>query len=80
MTDDRYLDREEARFVLSDMGIKLTDRQMRRATEPDAKGRRKLPFFKDPITHRLLISEAKLKSVYMTAQSQAEKSALNSGC
>lgn len=34
---------------MAGMGIELTDRQMKRASEKDAHGQRKLPFFVDPI-------------------------------
>ncbi|WP_022949967.1 hypothetical protein [Methylohalobius crimeensis] len=41
------IDLNQARSVLSDMGIELTERQMKRAAETDAHGNRKLPFFVD---------------------------------
>lgn len=68
----RFLDIQQAREVLADIGIILSDRQMRRAAEPDANGVRKLPFFRDPITKRLVIAENALKQVYVSAQSKAE--------
>ena len=72
MTDiSRLLDVDQARNLLSDLGIVLNERQMRRAVEPDAQGRRKLPFFRDPITKRLVIAEDALKQVYASAQTQA---------
>ena len=40
-----YIGLDEARQVLAAMGINLTERQMQRAAEQDAHGRRKLPFF-----------------------------------
>jgi hypothetical protein len=45
----QYVGLEEARQLLAQMGVRLTLRQMRRAAEQDAQGRRKLPFFVDPI-------------------------------
>src|SRR5205814_9451361 len=50
-----YLGLEEARQVLAQMGVQLTLRQMQRAAEQDAQGRRNLPFFVDPIEHKLKI-------------------------
>jgi hypothetical protein len=43
-----YIDLEEARRVLAEMGVALSPRQMRRAADMDARGRRKLPFFLGP--------------------------------
>ncbi len=68
---EKYLGMDQAREVLANLGIVLSDRQMRRAAEPDAHGKRKLPFFKDPITNRLVIAETTLKQVYQTAQDKA---------
>ena len=39
----RYIGLEEARQLLAQMGVQLTLRQMQRAAEQDAHGRRKLP-------------------------------------
>ena len=50
-----YIGLEEARQVLAGMGVQLTKRQMQRAADMDALGRRKLPFFVDPIEHKLKI-------------------------
>jgi hypothetical protein len=44
-----YIGLEEARQLLAQMGVRLTLRQMQRAAEQDARGRRRLPFFVDPI-------------------------------
>ena len=38
-----YIDLAQARAVLSDLGLSLSERQMKRAAEADAQGRRKLP-------------------------------------
>jgi hypothetical protein len=67
-----YLSLEEARRVLAEMGVKLTPRQMKRAAEKDAKGRRKLPFFPDPIVGTLKIEKGSLVAAYQRAQTQAE--------
>ena len=45
----------------------------RRAAEQDAQGRRKLPFFIDPIEHRLKIEKDDLLSVYFNRQVEALK-------
>jgi hypothetical protein len=44
-----YIGLEEARQVLAGMGVQLTKRQMQRAADMDAQGRRKLPFEVAPI-------------------------------
>ncbi len=67
-----YLGLEEARQVLAGMGIHLTERQMQRAAEQDAQGRRKLPFFVDPIQHKLMIEKDDLLSAYFKKQVEAQ--------
>lgn len=66
-----YLDLEEARQVLAEMGVELSLRQMQRAAEQDANGKRKLPFFVDPIQHKLKIEKDDLKRVYSNRQTEA---------
>ena len=66
-----YLDLEDARQVLAGMGINLSKRQMQRAAEQDAQGRRKLPFFVDPIEHKLKIEKDDLLSAYFNRQTEA---------
>lgn len=66
-----YLGLEDARRVLAEMGVNLTMRQMQRAAEQDAQGRRKLPFFVDPIEHKLKIEKDDLLSVYFNRQTEA---------
>jgi hypothetical protein len=68
-----YLGLEDARQVLAEMGIHLTERQMQRAAEQDAQGRRKLPFFVDPIQHRLMIEKDDLLSAYFRKQVEAQR-------
>lgn len=58
-----YLDQNQARQLLGEMGVELTERQMKRATEIDAEGQRKLPFFVDPIDGRLKIDKNTLLRV-----------------
>ncbi len=70
-----YVDLEEARQVLAEIGIVLNQRQMQRAAEPDAAGRRKLPFFVDPIDGRLKIDRARLLQVYLDRQKEADTQA-----
>jgi hypothetical protein len=55
------------------MGVELNVRQMKRAAEPDASGKRKLPFFIDPIDGRLKIEKESLVNAYRKAQIEAEK-------
>ena len=68
-----YLGLEDARQVLAEMGIHLTERQMQRAAEQDAQGRRKLPFFVDPIQHKLMIEKDDLLSAYFKKQVEAQR-------
>ncbi len=66
-----YLGLEDARQVLAEMGVNLSLRQMQRAAEQDAQGRRKLPFFVDPIEHKLKIEKDDLLSAYFKRQVEA---------
>lgn len=67
-----YIGLNEARIALSEIGITLTPRQIKRAADPDAHGNRKLPFFVDPIDRRLKIERGTLLSIYTQCQAQAE--------
>lgn len=66
-----YVDLKQAREVLRGLGIELNERQMKRAAEPDAHGRRKLPFFLDPIDRRLKIEKGTLVRIYNQCQRAA---------
>ncbi len=68
-----YIDLEEARQVLAQMGVQLTLRQIQRAAEQDGQGRRKLPFFVDPIEGKLKIEKNDLISVYFRRQVEAQR-------
>lgn len=68
-----YVDLEQARQVLAQMGVNLTPRQMKRAADKDAHGRRKLPFFIDPIEGRLKIEKGTLVRIYKDLQADAER-------
>ena len=68
-----YIDLEQARQVLAEMGVALTSRQIKRAADKDAHGRRKLPFFVDPIEGRLKIEKGTLVRIYRELQIEAEK-------
>jgi hypothetical protein len=67
-----YIDLEQAQIVLAEMGVNLTLRQIKRAADPDIHGRRKLPFFVDPIERKLRIEKGSLVKAYMKLQSEAE--------
>jgi hypothetical protein len=54
------------------MGVNLTQRQIKRAADKDAKGRRRLPFFVDPIEGKLKIEKGSLVKAYMKLQNDAE--------
>lgn len=69
-----FINLKQARQVMADMGIELTDRQMKRASEKDAHGQRKLPFFVDPIDGKLKIDKGVLTKIYMERQVDAQKS------
>lgn len=57
------------------MGVDLNPRQMKRAADRDASGRRKLPFFVDPVDGRLRIEKGTLVRIYREAQIEAENNA-----
>lgn len=69
-----YIDLEQARQVLAEMGLELNARQMKRAADKDATGKRKLPFFVDPIERKLKIEKGTLVRIYRDLQIQAENS------
>jgi hypothetical protein len=70
-----YIGLDEARQLLADIGINLSPKQIKRAADPDATGRRKLPFFVDPIDGRLKIERGTLMEIYMRCQVEAERAA-----
>jgi hypothetical protein len=72
MKQIEYLDIEQARETLAQLGIELTLRQMKRAADKNANGVRKLPFFIDPIDGRLKIEKNTLRGVYLRKQIDAE--------
>ena len=72
-----YIGLMQARKLLSEMGVHLTHRQIKRAAEPDAAGRRKLPFFIDPIDKKLKIEKGALVRIYRELQIEAEKNLRN---
>lgn len=72
-----YIDLEQARQVLAEMGVELNERQMKRAADKDASGRRKLPFFVDPIEGRLKIEKGALVRIYRELQTEAESNLRN---
>jgi hypothetical protein len=68
-----YISLSDARTELAQIGIQLSDRQMKRAADLDAQGKRKLPFFIDPITGQLRIEKGAVVDAYKKLQVQAEK-------
>lgn len=68
----QYIGLEQARQVLAEMGVELNPRQMKRAADKDATGRRKLPFFVDPIEGTLKIEKGTLVEIYRRLQIEAE--------
>ena len=75
MNPPNYIDLSGARTALSEIGIDLSQRQMKRAAETDAQGLRKLPFFIDPIDKKLKIEKGMLLEIYNQCQVEAEKNA-----
>jgi len=71
----RYVNIDQARNFLAASGIELSHRQIKRAADPDAHGKRKLPFFVDPIDGRLKIDKNLLVEIYTRCQVQAENNA-----
>lgn len=69
-----YIDLEQARAVLAEMGVDLSPRQMKRAADKDAHGKRKRPFFVDLIEGKLKIEKGALVRIYTELQAQAENS------
>jgi hypothetical protein len=67
-----YIDLSQARAVLAELGIRLSERQMKRAAEADIHGHRKLPFFIDPIDGRLKIEKGTLLRIYRQLEIEAE--------
>ncbi len=70
-----YIGLEEARTTLAEIGVHLSQRQIKRAAEPDANGKRKLPFFVDPIEGKLKIEKGVLLEIYTRCQVHAENNA-----
>ena len=68
-----YIGLEEARQILAQMGVQVTLQQMQRAAEQDAQGRRKLPFFVDPIERKLKIEKNDLIRIYFKRQVEAQR-------
>ncbi len=68
-----YITIEQARAVLAEMGVAVSDTQIRRASQLDASGKRRLPFFVDPIDGRLKIEKGTLVRIYRELQIEAER-------
>jgi len=68
-----YITIEQARAVLAEMGVAVSVAQIRRASHLDASGKRRLPFFVDPIDGRLKIEKGTLVRIYRERQIQAER-------
>jgi hypothetical protein len=64
---------DEARELLAEMNIHLTPRQIKRSSDLDAAGKRKLPWFVDPIEGRLRIERNALLKAYLRRQVEAER-------
>jgi hypothetical protein len=73
MDNPIYVGLREAQKILANIGVELSERQMKRAADKDVAGRRKLPFFVDPITGQLKIEKGALVAAYRRLQAEAEK-------
>ncbi|MCW8966031.1 MAG: hypothetical protein OQK82_05000 [Candidatus Pacearchaeota archaeon] len=73
MNYPKYLDLEQARQVMSEMGIEFSKRQMKRSAEKDIHGKRKLPFFIDPVDKKLKIDKGTLVEIYIRCSVEAER-------
>jgi len=71
-----YLDIEQASQVLAELGLDINERQIKRAAEKDNNGKRKLPFFIDPIDRKLKIEKSTLLNIYFSHQKLAENCAI----
>jgi len=69
----QYITIDETVDTLAEIGVSMKLSQLKRAAEPDAAGRRKLPFFKDPIDGRLKIEKGTLVSIYSALSIDALK-------
>ncbi len=67
-----YISLSDARTELAQMGVELSERQMKRAADKDAHGKRKMPFFVDPIAGQLRIEKGALTDAYRRLQVEAE--------
>lgn len=67
-----YINIDQARLLLTEMGVELNERQMKRAADRDPHGRRKLPFFIDPVDGKLKIEKQTLINIYRRRQCDAE--------
>ena len=72
MSNLEIIDLNGAQEALAAIGITFSKKQLRRAAEPDAHGRRKMPFFVDPIDGRLKIDKSSLLRPYFERVAAAE--------
>lgn len=72
MSNLEIIDLNGAREALAGIGVDLSAKQLKRAAEPDADGKRKLPFFVDPIDGRLKINRNSLLKPYFQLVARAE--------
>jgi hypothetical protein len=77
MESPNYISTKQAKIILEKLGLFLSERQIKRAAETGPNGKRKLPFFIDPIDGRLKIEQNALLQIYRQLQIEAERSALH---
>lgn len=69
----KYVDKRGALELLGSMNLHWTQRQIDWTAEPDAQGRRKWPWFKDPASGKLLIDSGFLIEQYRERQIKSLK-------
>jgi len=72
---EKYLDRQQVREWLAERGVTLNDRQVRRAMEPDAEGKRAIPAAKCPIRKCLIVRQSDLERLYPSQDAVAPQTA-----
>jgi hypothetical protein len=68
-----YLDFDQVGALLDEMNIHLSRRQVKRSSEMNGQGKRKLPWFIDPIDGRLKIERNDVLAAYFNRQVEAER-------
>ncbi len=68
-----YIEITQVPEALESIGVGVDIDQVKRACEPDAHGKRKLPAFLDPIKKKLMVNKFRLFEIYQHLEAEAEK-------